>query len=43
MIVDGQLEEPGHGDEHGENADAVEPLGADAVFEGAAVLRRGGG
>src|ERR1700679_3896793 len=33
MIVNGQLEKPGHANEHGENANAVEPLRSDSVFE----------
>jgi hypothetical protein len=34
MVVDGPFEEEGGGDEKGEDADAAEELGADAVFEG---------
>ena len=33
VVVHGKLEEPGRADENGDDADAAEELGADAVFE----------
>ena len=38
MIIKGQLEEPRNADQHGQNADAIKPLRADSVFEGARVF-----
>ena len=43
MVVEGELEEPGYSDEHGEDADAVEPLRADAAFERRTVRNAAGG
>ena len=41
VIVDGQLDEPRHADEHGEDADAIEPLRADAALHRETVALRG--